>query len=91
MSINARFEHLDTGQRNHIYHAVRGAGSLLREGHDDARLLLRVSERRRMVRRMARRFGVKQATVEAVYIHLHERNRTRRREQQLIADAVRGR
>jgi len=78
MSINARFEHLDSGQRNEIYHAVHGAGDTF-GGSDNIYLLLRQPERKTMVRRMARRYGVKQWTIERVYIHLHEARASRRR------------
>lgn len=90
MSINARFEHLDSGQRNEIYHAVHGAGPGYGNS-DNCFLLLSAPERRTMVRRMARRFGVKQATVEAVYAYLHIKNGPRRRQQRIATAAIEGR
>lgn len=78
MSINARFEHLDSGQRNEIYHAVRNAGSTFGDS-DNVFLLLGVPERKKMVRRLAIRFGVKQATIRDVYRHVHYLSHRRRR------------
>lgn len=69
MSINARFEHLDGGQRNEIFHAVHEAGRKY-GGTDNTFLLLNDPGRKKVIRRMAIRFGVRENTIRDVYRHV---------------------
>lgn len=69
MSINASFQHLDTGQRNEIFHAVHNAGNRFADTGTWSSLR-RQEERQKMARKLAIRYGVKIATIELVYTYV---------------------